>query len=142
MAKKKPLHIAANPARKAVPGKAVQPPAEDGLLRIRFGRFDLDGPWCLTKAADDLHMVLTAVRNFDTMTLYEVFKGHPGKDYSARDLPSQEARSRLADLKLDDQERISRLRVGGAGRLYGFRHGPDFWALWWDPRHEIWPSAQ
>ena len=31
----------------------------------------------------------------------------------------------------------------GERRLYGFLHGagPDFYALWWDPEHQIWPST-
>lgn len=140
--RKQPLRINAPAAKKSVPAKATDVPEAEGLFRIRFGKLDLDGPWCLTKAPDDLRMVLRAVQSFETMRLHEVFGGgYPGKDYLARDLPAHDARTRLVELQLDDHERISRLRIGNMGRLYGFRHGLDFWVLWWDSRHAIWPSA-
>jgi hypothetical protein len=42
----------------------------------------------------------------------------------------------------DDEDQISRLRVTGRGRLYGFRRDERFYALWWDPEHAIYPSPK
>jgi hypothetical protein len=55
-------------------------------------------------------------------------------------LPNAEANDRLFELGYDDEDRISRIRVGGTGRLYGFRRNERFYALWWDPHPQIWPS--
>lgn len=73
----------------------------------------------------------------------EVFSGGElGKEYNVPDLPNDKARARLVELRFDDQTRIARLRIDGPGRLYGFRQDRFFFALWWDPHHEIWPSQK
>ncbi|WP_157930772.1 hypothetical protein [Glycomyces xiaoerkulensis] len=56
--------------------------------------------------------------------------------------PTKEAPKRLARLGLDDQTQIWRLRTNGPGRLYGYRVGCVFHLVFWDPRHEIWPSQR
>ena len=77
------------------------------------------------------------------MTVNEAFNGgHPGKDYDIEGIPNTEARQRLHAIGMADQTRISRLRLGGTQRLYGFLHGNVFHIVWWDPGHEIWPSAR
>ena len=128
---------------KVVPEKqsALQQSEPDDLLIIRFGAFDCGGPWCLSKAPEDTQRVLEAVRSFETMRTQEAFSGHPGKDYPVEHL-IKPARDRLEDLRMDDQAVISRLRVGGAARLYGFLRGRYFFALWSDPKHEICPSTK
>lgn len=80
------------------------------------------------------------------MRCAEVFA--PGNDegvvYSVAELPNRVATDRLIDLGYDDQDDIARLRINGKRRLYGFLPGggPDFYVLWWDPLHEIWPSTK
>jgi hypothetical protein len=116
----------------------------DGKVVVQFGRFDVDGPWCLSKITPDDHRnVLTKIRDIETMTVKEVFNNteEPGKDYDVNRLPTSVASKRLAELEYDDETKISRLRMSGTGRLYGFRRGERFYALWWDPEHKIWPSS-
>jgi hypothetical protein len=83
---------------------------------------------------------MTRIRDMEQMTPAQVFRGDPGKDYGdpAR-LPNRDARDRLSDLGLIDETCISRLRIGSSERLYGFRRDPEFYAIFWDPKHEIWP---
>ena len=80
------------------------------------------------------------------MRCAEVFKpgSEEGKIYAIPDLPNKQARDRIVDLEYDDQTEIARLRISGKRRLYGFlpSGGPDFYVLWWDPEHEIWPSTK
>lgn len=78
------------------------------------------------------------------MTVNEVFHGgeEPGKDYVLADLPNKDALRRLTELTLDDRDEISRLRISNLGRLYGFRERERFYALWWDPKHRVWPSKK
>ncbi|HMH92267.1 MAG TPA: hypothetical protein VK586_14425 [Streptosporangiaceae bacterium] len=38
--------------------------------------------------------------------------------------------------------KISVIRFAGEPRLYGFRDRNVFHVVWWDPRHEIWPSRK
>lgn len=139
-------------ARESIPGPrlAKQVPAkiktnlreDDDSLILRFDQVDIGGPWCLSRArAEHLTEILHAIKNFESMSVNEVFKGYPGKDYTSTDGMSKEARERLLMLNLDDQD-ISVLRLGGKPRLFGFRHGRFFHVLWWDPEHEVWPSEK
>lgn len=103
------------------------------------------GPWCLTNISKPDHLtLLRRIRSFETMTVNQVFSndGQVGKDYDIDRLPTKEARDRLLELELDDRDTISRLQIGGKQRLYGFREGSRFYAIWWDPDHKVWPSAK
>jgi hypothetical protein len=133
-----------HPGHTPLRAKVFNPPDPTGKLVIQFGQFDCEGPWCISKITSADHVtLLNRIRSFESMTMAECFStsGDPGKDYSLEDLPNDEATQRLVDLGWDDQDRISRLNIGGKLRLYGFRRGTErFYALWWDPNHEIWPS--
>jgi hypothetical protein len=125
---------------------AFQPPSAAGALRVRFNAVDVGGPWCLSSIRPEHHVdLLNRLKSFESMTVAEVFApgSEEGKRYSLADLLNPSALARLIDLELDDQTEIARLRISGERRLYGFLHsgGPDFYALWWDPEHQIWPST-
>jgi len=108
-------------------------------LRFRFNLVDVDGPWCLTKVKPSDHKdLLNKLKQFEGMTVGEVFSGTPGKDYDS--VTNDEANKRL--LELFNSTEVSRLRVGGQGRLYGIRENEYFSILWWDPRHEIYPAEK
>jgi hypothetical protein len=139
-------------AHLTAPVKAVPPSAGakrfeaagDNTLAIRWSRFDLHGPWCIGSSdAAEIVGLFEQLQSIEKMTPHEVFDGgHPGKDYDVPALPTRAARDRLGELGYTDETRISRLRVSGPGRLYGFRRQHEFYALWWDPAHQIWPSAR
>jgi hypothetical protein len=126
--------------------RTFTPPDPTGKVVVQFGWFDTGSTWCLTKITPDDHRaLLERIRGIEAMTVAQVFSsnGEPGKDYSLENgLPNADATERLIELGYDDQDRISRLRVSGTGRLYGFRRGERFYALWWDPDHLIWPSQK
>ncbi|GII65376.1 hypothetical protein Skr01_54610 [Sphaerisporangium krabiense] len=136
------------PAKGAKPfvRSAVVLPGEDGSdkrLSWRFCHVDRDGPWSFDKVdAGTMHEVLDKLAHFETMTVNEIFNHgeEPGKHYDVADLPNPTSRERLAELHLTDMTKISRLRLGGTLRLYGFLQGNCFHIIWWDPDHEIWPS--
>jgi len=51
----------------------------------------------------------------------------------------EEAQYRLVEIdKLE--ENIFRFRLGNLPRLWGFRRIADFHVLWFDPKHEIYPT--
>lgn len=91
-----------------------------------------------------MHMkLLTYLGHLEKMTEREVFDGVTGKDYGLDGgLPNGEANDRLLEIEMDDRDLISRLGIQGKPRLYGFRQAHEFWAVWWDPEHEIWPSQK
>jgi hypothetical protein len=108
-------------------------------LRFRFNLIDVDGPWCLSLVGPNEHRaLLKKLKDFEKMTVGEVFKGEPGKDYDF--VTNPEANKRL--IELIGTTEVSRLRVSDKGRIYGVRENNTFSILWWDPKHEIYPSQK
>ena len=101
-------------------------------MAFRFSRVDTEGPWCLsTIEQSHLLALLKKIKSLESMTLREVFSGDPGKDYGVDSIPNSQAVTRLRELELDDVTQISRIRLGGTERLYGFRGlPPDQNAFW------------
>jgi hypothetical protein len=109
----------------------------------RFSHVDSEGPWSL--AVLDFTQLLTLLSElvkFESQTIKELFlQGQwPGKCHDLATLPNRAARVRLESIGLSDMTQIWKLRIGGAGRLWGFLEGNVFHVVWWDPNHEIWPS--
>jgi hypothetical protein len=132
-------------SRKEPPRPARLPAASTSADRLcwRFSHTDHDGPWCFHELdSADLCRVLTQLAGFESMTAAEAFGGSPGKDYEVEHIPNRRARDRLVSLGLADQTVISRFRLSGRERLYGFRLDNVFHVVWWDPRHEVWPSEK
>ncbi len=125
----------------------------NACLRFRFNRFDDKGPGKLldlsqskNKSKTLLTTLLTRLGNLESQTAAEVFR--PGEDvgviYKVEDLPTAESRRRLEDLELDDITELARISVGNLARLYGLLSDDrtEFFALWWDHSHKIWPSRK
>jgi hypothetical protein len=51
-----------------------------------------------------------------------------------------EARARLAELRLDDIERLLALHLSGTERVWGIFTKGILTVLWWDPDHKVYPS--
>ncbi|MEV5955071.1 hypothetical protein AB0M11_15095 [Streptomyces sp. NPDC051987] len=86
--------------------------------------------------------VLRKLADFETMTLNDL-RTQPGR-FTEYELPSglcKEALARLSALGHDGMTRIQRFRFTGTQRLYGFLDGNVFHVLWWDPKHEVYPSS-
>lgn len=124
---------------------AVLPQGTTSRLRPswRFSLADQSGPWPFVACqGEDLHALLERLRSFESMTCAELEGGGTLNHYAVEALPTKEAVARLVDLSFDDQTRISRLRLGGKPRLYGFLDDDStFHVLWWDPEHKVWPST-
>lgn len=139
------------PARKAVPPRAALPspkfiPADNGGLIVRWSKFDYEGPWCLGRSTSDVIVdLMKRLRDIERMRIDEVFApwSDIGKEYGPpAGLPNTDAGKRLIDLGLDDETQVSRLRITGERRLYGVRRDREFYPVFWDPHHEIWPSQK
>ncbi|WP_445520486.1 hypothetical protein [Streptomyces sp. NEAU-174] len=124
---------------------SLLPSASNSEERVcwRFTHLDLDGPWGLTQLDHErLLTLITDMRKFESLTINELFhQGEwPGKCHDVPLLPNRTALERLEILGLPDMTKIWKLRVGGAGRLWGFLVGNVFHVIWWDPEHQVWPS--
>lgn len=65
-----------------------------------------------------------------------------GSHYIAKGDVIQDAKKRLEQLKLDDVDELYSLRLSGANRVFSIRRNNVMCLLWWDPEHEICPSAK
>ncbi|MGW5352180.1 hypothetical protein ACWERV_16925 [Streptomyces sp. NPDC004031] len=148
---KKPVKIP--PQRGAAGEKRVGAPRtllpsagrSDSRICWRFTHVDNEGPWGLAGLSQaETAELLAAMTKFESQTINELFHmgEWPGKCHDVDTLPSKEARDRLVALGLSDQTKVWKLRIGGPGRLWGFLIGNVFHVIWWDPRHEIWPSSR
>lgn len=79
------------------------------------------------------------IREHEKMTWAEVMQA--GDHSDPIDELCAQAKARLIDRKLDDHDRIFRLRFTGLQRLWGVRDGKWFRVLWWDPCHKVRPVA-
>lgn len=111
----------------------------------RFEHVDHEGPWGFSKlSGDDLCALLRKLRDFERMSVPALLhqSGGLAKSYDLEKLPNKQAKERLEHLRLADQTSISRLRINGPGRLYGFIDKNVFHVVFWDPEHLIWPSSK
>ncbi|MFF5261438.1 hypothetical protein ACFY4C_21045 [Actinomadura viridis] len=147
MAKKKSKKHVSTPEikTKEVPRRSALPGAETSDERIcwRFCHVDHEGPWGFGHVdGETLCWLMGRLGQFETMKINEIFSNsdYPGKHYEVESIPTTEALGRLTELQLGDMTKISCLRLQGEPRLYGFLLGNVFHVVWWDPKHEVWPS--
>lgn len=137
-------------ARKAIPPLATRQrvlvPEAEGNFHIRWSKFDFGGPWCLSHPAGDVVALMQRIKSLESMRPIDIFgtkKSYPGTDYpDIEQIPNAAALERLGELGFADETRISRIGLGNVPRLYGFRRDPAFYAIFYDPLHQIWPSSQ
>ena len=55
---------------------------------------------------------------------------------------SSSARRRLEEIGLDDRDDLICLRLGSLERIWGFLEQGVFHLVWWDPKHQVCPSAK
>ena len=130
-----------------LPGGGKLPGVGNSHQRVcwRFTHVDNEGPWGLALLDQlDLATLLAELVKFESQTINELFhQGEwPGKFHDVPLLPNKHARGRLEAIGLGDMTKIWKLRVGGPGRLWGFLVDNIFHVVWWDPKHEIWPSSR
>ncbi|MEU6129142.1 hypothetical protein ABZ805_08205 [Saccharopolyspora sp. NPDC047091] len=137
------MHRAAAPSAEKRPRLALTPGDPGTKLMVSLSKVDLNGSWCLTRITPEDHKtLLRSISAFESMTVNEVIHSHQrSQDYPLGDL-AKPAWERLVELGLDDRDVIHRLRITGERRLFGFVENNRFYALWWDPRHEVVPSRK
>lgn len=111
-------------------------------MRFCFSRLDEDGPWDLHKALPEhLPDILRKLGEWEKSTWSEVRHSKNFKDYDMSQCPNKSATDRLAEC-YGGSDHISRFSFAGRQRLFGFREGADFYIIWWDAKHEVWPSSK
>lgn len=116
---------------------AVAPQGHDRRVSWRFGYADKDGPWgwhADERLMIDLHEFLCSMEQ-------QTWPMNRSKQIPVANI-CPAAQRRLEERGLDDTDDLVELRVNGAERVWGIRHGSIFAFLWWDPRHEVCPSQK
>ena len=97
-----------------------------------YGWHDVTGPKLL-----DIRQKLA---NYESMTWKQILKDHEYNHHVDVNRINSNARKRLSQIGFDSVDQLLRLRLTGTERVWGYRIGPVFHIIWWDPNHEICPS--
>lgn len=137
----KRVTIAETPSpRKAVPSYVGAATHEGHHVVWRFSAADKAGPWPWQVIDDkNLREFLNRLPSFETADYRdrrELMSIHPQASLS------KPAKERLLEIKRDDQERLISFHVGKKERVWCTEHGGMMCVLWWDPNHEVYPTAK
>jgi hypothetical protein len=115
--------------------------AAKGTPIWRFGLIDLNGPWHWNLDAATMHAIRDKLVSFESMTWSEIeSKRH--HFLSAEGLSSG-AKKRLAEIRQDDAaDLLFSFACSAVERLVGIRTGREFRILWWDSKHDVYPSTK
>lgn len=110
----------------------------------KLGFLDLNCSWGFTTqgSKEDFVRVIEKLKNFEKQTWGEIDRNKKNNHSSPISGMSYAARKRLNDLNIDarDQVVLYSLRLTGKERIWGIREGSEFYFLWWDPEHVVYPS--
>lgn len=136
------------PSRKVNPSeqkKARSPKSfvssDDERPTWHVGTIDTEGPWgwknldCET-VWNHIHC---KIANFETMTWAEI-KQSGSHNVSVSSI-CPEAKERLKYIEMDDIDELFSLRLTGTQRIWGIRDRYILKILWWDPKHQVYPSC-
>jgi len=140
---KKPRTADGFPAKRRDPVAAGGASTSNDPVRFCFSLLDHNGPWPLhTEESEKLREVLEKMAEYERRSWAEVTTSQSYESYGDMSTcPNRDAIHRLTE-NYEGLDHIGRFRLSGRERLYGVRRGGDFLILWWDPRHEIWPSTK
>jgi hypothetical protein len=95
---------------------------------------------------DQVHELMVGLKHFEQRTI-EATKGRHSKGTHHRcevESLNSSARARLIEIGLDDQDHLWAFRAMNhqEERLRAVRYGDVFHFVWWDPYHQVAPSAR
>jgi hypothetical protein len=102
-------------------------------------------PWCFTPGPEHAAAAVQFICNMSELSWTEIEAQRAGghrKHHSQPVTSISEAQACLGNRRYEEiiDEEIFRFRLDGTKRLWGFRHGRTFHAVWWDPDHKVYPT--
>ncbi len=87
--------------------------------------------------------VSARLRSFESMPWSAILVAAKKQNHTIQveDL-SKPARDRLVEIRLDDRDQLISLRLSNKERIWGFLEEGTFNLVWWDPEHQVCPSAK
>lgn len=130
-----------NPRRTKKPVSAPMVSTQTRKLVWKVARIDDNSPWSWNQITcpDFLRNIWDKMRNFETMPWSEIL-GRYHHAIAVNDI-IQPAQNRLEQLGYDDQAELVSFRLSNTERIWAIRSGAEAFLIWWDPNHEIYPSA-
>lgn len=107
--------------------------------------FDSSGEWGRERIKVPEHLwdaIFASLKHYESMTWGEILKDKEHNHAVETSKLTKEAQNRLKVLNQDDIDSLFRLRLTGTQRVWGIRDRHVLKLLWWDPDHEICPSAR
>lgn len=104
---------------------------------------DMDGPFGwqeLSKAK--LLEIRGKLAKLEANTWHEILVKAKQRNHSVLvSRLSEEANKRLREIRQDDLDELTSLRLAGRERVWGIRENRTFHLLWWDPEHRVCPAT-
>ena len=92
---------------------------------------------------DKLAEIRTKLSSFESLTWNDILVVQGKRNHAIpKDRLSPEAQKRLDELRLDDIDSVISLRLTGPNRVFGIKQADALLLLWWDPNHQVCPSAE
>ena len=136
---KQPI-LTANPPTPKIPFYLGSPNLEARHIAWRLSKADVDGPFsCGDFVHDDFKKLWDRLRAFEKMSIAEFKQAGSFHKVPTLNL-SKLAKSRLQGIGLDDVDVLYSFRITGACRLWCMKHENLLSVLWWDEKHEVYPS--
>lgn len=142
----------------SVPGqprtpKAERPPDPHGetpLFCFRYTDRASTNPWKWAVADKDASQLLDFLREMAQLTWRQIDAQTTGPGHKRRqkhhgqgtETFESDQRADIKRMKLGEifGDEMFRFRLSGKRRLWGFRVGRVFHAVWWDPEHQVYPT--
>jgi len=142
--RKKQLDRAANAAQKSDSDRNpwhLIDPDEINKFTIGFSFSGFDSKWYWGSIRNQHPCVLEVMAklgSFSNMTWNDVYADRKiGHQVPVQSM-CPEAAKRLDQIS-NDYDELWELLIDGGGRLWGWKDGLYFYALWWDPDHQVYP---
>jgi len=140
--KKKPFQEVHPPSERQPRGIKKAQLIESNLIAWHLRIVDQEGRWGWNRVDQTTFWkeIFLKISDFETMTYSEIL----GKDNHEIPVSNiiREARTRLKEIEQDDVDHLVSLHITGKKMIWGIRDQNIFKVLWWDPNHEICPSAK
>ena len=110
---------------------------------------DHDGSWTWRMKPEELAALLRFLKEMERLRWLEIwaqmFNSKGGSHRKHHCMPAgeicAEAKRRLDEIGLGEQEELFRFRLGNKARLWGIVLGRTFYPIWWDGDHKVYPTS-
>jgi hypothetical protein len=137
----------AKPCPKRLLGIDGESDSQHPLWRLSLLDLDHTEGWSWDIDEGALRKILTFLAEMERLTWKEVraqLTGGRRRGALHKFIPTDHlcpiAQRRLRELKLDDFDQLFRFRLGNLERLWGVIREDVFYAVWWDPGHQVCPG--